>query len=101
MGATPEDWRVFRNLMPKSQPVPNMQAKDVILQLGDLISKIPDEYLLPGPHDPKQQVRFPAQELADSIAKGKTTMSLERLAAACPEVISLSSSPSFSSAVTS
>ena len=86
MGVTPEA-SGFRTLMPKSQPVPSAQAKEVILQLGDLLSRIPGEYLLPGPHDPKQQVRFPAQELAESMAKGKTTMSLDRLARACPEVI--------------
>ena len=73
--------------MPKPQPAPAAPAKEIVLPLGDILNRIPKEYLLPGPHDPKMPIRFPAQELAESMAKGKTTMSIARLAKACPEVI--------------
>ena len=55
--------------------------------MGDILNRIPKEYLLPGPHDPRQAVRFKVDDLADFIGTGKSTMSLERLAKACPNLI--------------
>src|SRR5580658_1762360 len=73
--------------MAKTQPAPAAPPKEILLQLGDLLNRIPKEYLLPGPHDPKQAIRFKVEELADFMGTGKSTMSLERLARACPNVI--------------
>ena len=73
--------------MSKTQPAPAAPGKEIVLQLGDLLTRIPEEYLLPGPHDPRQPVRFKVEELADFMGTGKSTMSLERLALACPNVI--------------
>ena len=73
--------------MANPQPAPAAQAKEIVLQLGDLLNRIPKEYLQPGPHDPKQPVRFQVDDLADFIGTGKSTISLDRLARACPNVI--------------
>src|SRR2546430_1792035 len=60
--------------------------KDIILDLGDVLHRVPSDYLKPGPHDPKQQVRFKFSEISGELASGKTTMPLARLAKVCPEV---------------
>ena len=72
--------------MAKPQSAPAAPAREIVLQLGDLLHRIPKEYLLPGPHDSKQPVRFTVDELADFIGTGKSTMSVERLSRACPDV---------------
>ena len=73
--------------MSKTQTAPAGLAKEIVLQLGDLLGRIPKEHLLSGPHDPKQPVRFNVEELADVLGTGRGTMSLGRLAKACPGII--------------
>src|SRR5215210_883801 len=72
--------------MAKTQIAPAVLDKEIALDLGDVLPRIPADYLQPGPHDPKLPLRFRIGDLVEDIASGKTTMPLSRLAKACPEV---------------
>ena len=60
--------------------------KEIVLNLGDLLQRVPPEYLNPGPHDLKRQLRIKMSELAGEMSSGRTTMPLSRLSRFCPEV---------------
>ena len=60
--------------------------KEIVLDLSDVLQRVPAEYIKPGPHDPKRQVRLKVSEIAGDVAGGKMSMTLSRLAQVCPDI---------------
>ncbi|HEX4086921.1 MAG TPA: hypothetical protein VHY22_18545 [Chthoniobacteraceae bacterium] len=60
--------------------------EEVVLRLGDILPRVPAHLLKPGPHDRMKQLRFSVDELAEKISRGRASVPVERLAAACPEI---------------
>ena len=49
---------------------------EVVLELGDFLSRIPAQMLKEGTHDPKTPLTFDIAVLADRIARGQTTITV-------------------------
>src|SRR5580658_4473748 len=62
------------------------EESEIVLRLGDILPRVPDHLISPGPHDFSAQIRFSLEELAEKIARGRVTVPLERLATAYPGV---------------
>jgi len=56
------------------------------LTVGDLIARVPQQYIQPGAHDFGRAVRIPAADVAPGLARGKAELPISRLAALSPEV---------------
>ncbi len=70
----------------ETKPEPQNEAQEIVLRLGDILPRVPSHLIKPGPHDNSSQVRFVVDELAVKIARGRVTVPLDRLTAACPGV---------------
>ena len=62
------------------------EDQEILLRLGDILPRVPEHLLKPGPHNTTAHVRFSVDELAEKIARGRVSVSVERLAAVCPEI---------------
>lgn len=63
-----------------------LHDQDILLEVGDFIKRIPPEFLKPGCRNENQEVRFDVDEVANSIARGRATISLSEIARRCPEI---------------
>jgi hypothetical protein len=70
-----------------SQPGEGLQmAQEIVLTLGDVLSRIPPHFLRQGVPDLHRELRFPAEGLAAEIARGRASVSLTDIVAQCPEI---------------
>jgi len=76
---------------PESAPERQEEEQEIVLRLGDILPRVPGHLLKPGPHEARSTIRFSVDELAEKISRGRASVPLERLAAACPEVFRESS----------
>jgi len=58
----------------------------IVLALGDVLSRIPTPYLKVGPHDPKRELRFSINDLSSDIARGRAAVPLSRIAQLMPDI---------------
>jgi hypothetical protein len=65
------------------KPLPD---KEIVLTLGDVLPRIPQQLLKPGTHDGNREIRFKIGDLRSDIARGKATVPLSRIARVCPEI---------------
>ena len=61
-------------------------AQEIILTLGDVLSRIPTHFLRQGTPDARRELRFPADALAADIARGRATVFLADIVAQCPDI---------------
>ena len=59
---------------------------EIVLTLGDVLSRIPTQLLKGGAHDGKRELRFKIGDLSSDIARGRAVVSLSRIAALCPDI---------------
>src|ERR1700678_4220969 len=71
---------------PEVTPEASEEEQEIVLRLGDILPRVPAQFLKPGPHDTMAQVRFSVDELAEKIARGRVNVPLNRLASVCPSV---------------
>ena len=57
-----------------------------MLELGDLLSRIPAHLLKEGAHDPGQRIFFKMSDLSTNLQEGKATIPLSSIASRCPEI---------------
>ncbi len=60
--------------------------RELILRLGDVLSRIPAGALKPGPIDGQKEIRFPVKDLFSDISRGRASVQLSRLANLCPGI---------------
>jgi predicted regulator of Ras-like GTPase activity (Roadblock/LC7/MglB family) len=60
--------------------------EEIVLELGDVLARIPARFLKPGPHDPKCELRFKVQDIFPAITRGKATVPLSQIAKLCPGI---------------
>jgi hypothetical protein len=60
--------------------------KEIRVELGDLLPRIPSHFLKPGPHDLTHQIRFRAHHLFYGLSRGRVTATLSSIAGRCPSV---------------
>lgn len=61
-------------------------ADEIVLTLGDVLSRIPTPYLKPGNHDAKRELRFKINDLSSDIARGRAAVPLSRIAHLVPDI---------------
>lgn len=59
---------------------------EIVLTLGDVLSRIPTPYLKPGQHDAKRELRFKVNDLSSDIARGRAAVPLSRIAQLVPDI---------------
>ena len=59
---------------------------EIVLTLGDVLSRIPTQYLKPGTHAAKRELRFKINDLSSDIARGRAAVPLSRIAQLVPEI---------------
>ncbi len=71
-----------------AEPVRNAPvfAKEIVLTLGDVLSRIPTHFLRAGMHDTQRELRFPAAGFAADIARGRASVFLVDIVAQCPDI---------------
>ena len=67
---------------PTTPPPP----EEIVLTLGDVLSRIPTPYLKAGAHDPKRELRFSVNDLSSDIARGRAAVPLSRIAQLIPDI---------------
>jgi hypothetical protein len=67
---------------------PEPANREIALELGDVLTRIPAHFLHPGPHDRTRALRFQLDDLFSNIARGRATVPLSRIAEYCPEIFS-------------
>ncbi|MDR3401913.1 MAG: hypothetical protein P4L99_05375 [Chthoniobacter sp.] len=65
---------------------PTPAGDEIVLTLGDVLSRIPTHYLKPGTHDAKRELRFKINDLSSDIARGRAAVPLSRIAQLLPEI---------------
>ena len=65
---------------------PSPAADEIVLTLGDVLSRIPTHYLKAGAHDAKRELRFKINDLSSDIARGRAAVPLSRIAQLAPEI---------------
>ncbi len=68
-------------------------ADEIVLVLGDVLSRIPTPYLKSGAHDPKRELRFSINDLSSDIARGRAAVPLSRIAQLLPDIFVKEISP--------
>lgn len=68
-------------------PLP-ASADEIVIALGDVLPRIPAQFLRPGPHDPKLELRIPSADLSTDFARGRATVRLSILAGLVPRIFS-------------
>lgn len=61
-------------------------ADEIVLTLGDVLSRIPAPYLKLGNHDAKRELRFKINDLSSDIARGRAAVPLSRIAQLVPDI---------------
>ena len=72
----------------KLAPVPDaaVAPTEILLTLGDVLSRIPAHFLRQGKPDLRRELRFPAEGLAANIARGRAAVYLGEIVAQCPDL---------------
>lgn len=65
---------------------PPPAADEIVLTLGDVLSRIPAPYLKSGTHDAKRELRFKINDLSSDIARGRAAVPLSRIAQLVPDI---------------
>ncbi len=65
---------------------PSPSSRQIVVTLGDVLSRIPSEFLQKGAADPRRELRFGPDEFFADIPRGRVTVALSNIAAQCPEV---------------
>ena len=73
-----------RKLAPVAEP--SAGPKEIVLTLGDVLSRIPAHFLREGKPDLRRELRFPAEGLAADIAHGRAGVYLAEIVAQCPDL---------------
>ena len=73
-----------RKLAPIAEP--SSGPKEIVLTLGDVLSRIPTHFLREGKPDLRRELRFPAEGLAADIARGRAGVYLADIVAQCPDL---------------
>ncbi len=60
------------------------------LELGDVISRVPEQFVRPGLHDLAQVLEFDARELAGAMSRGRVDVELPQIARQCPAAFFIS-----------
>lgn len=69
------------------RPVPEVEPRqEIVLTLGDVLSRIPTQVLQTGFHDAKRELRFSIDDLSSDIARGRAAVPLSKIAALCPDI---------------
>ncbi len=72
-----------RKLGPSVAPA---ASDEIVLTLGDILSRIPTHYLKSGTHDPKRELRFKINDLSSDIARGRAAVPLSSVARLLPDI---------------
>ncbi len=75
------------------KPLAEERRREIVITLGDVLSRIPTQLLRAGFHDEKRELRFSMDDLSADIARGRAAVSLSRIAALCPDVFSREIAP--------
>ena len=76
-----------RSSFTAAETVALAQAPDtIVLILGDLLPRIPTQYLAMGLHDEQLELRFPLEEMLNELAGGRAATRLSKIAAVCPQL---------------
>ena len=79
-----------RNIALSEQPAESgsngPRDRDILLELGDFLKRIPPEFLKPESHNGTRELRFDIDEVADNIAQGKATIPLSAIVKRCPDI---------------
>lgn len=59
------------------------------LALGDVLPRVPTQFIRPGIHDLESVVEFDASELAAAIARGRVEIPLPKIASQCPDAFQI------------
>ena len=65
---------------------PSAAPKEIVLSLGDVLSRLPAHFLREGKPDLRRELRFPAEGLAADIAHGRASVYLADIVAQCPDL---------------
>ena len=72
-----------QGLVMHTPDVPIVSSK-MRLALGDVISRVPEQFVRPGNHDLGQVLEFDAQEMAGAMSRGRVEVPLPQIAKQCP-----------------
>ncbi len=61
------------------------EPNEIVLIFGDVLPRIPVQFLRPGSHDLKRELRFHLEDLASDFSRGRAGVALSRIAEQCPE----------------
>lgn len=59
------------------------------LELGDLLPRVPTQFIRPGIHDLQSVVEFDACDLAAAISRGRVEIPLPKIASQCPDAFQI------------
>ena len=68
------------------KPAEQGSSQKIVLELGDLLNRIPAHLLKEGAHDASQRIFFKMSDLSSNLAEGKATIPLSSIASRCPEI---------------
>jgi len=71
---------------PAKKPPASEGRPEIVITLGDVLSRLPTQLLHAGFHDEKRELRFFADDLSADISRGRAAVPLSRIAALCPDV---------------
>ena len=74
-------------------PAPQLRGQEIVLTLGDVLSRIPTQLLQAGLHDANRELRFSIDDLSADIARGRAAVPLSKIAALCPDVFARELTP--------
>ncbi len=66
----------------------NGERQEIVITLGDVLSRIPTQLLQSGLIDGQRELRFSIDDLSADIARGRAAVPLSKIAALCPGVFS-------------
>lgn len=75
------------------KPSVEERRQEIVITLGDVLSRIPTQLLRAGFHDEKRELRFPIDDLSADISRGRAAVPLSRIAVLCPDVFSREIAP--------
>ncbi len=84
--ATPAKSGAASGVRKLGAPAAPPAAEEIVLSLGDVLSRIPTPYLKMGEHDPKRELRFSINDLSSDIARGRAAVPLSRIAQLVPDI---------------
>lgn len=83
----------IRPAAPGPKTPPPKLGHEIVLTLGDVLSRIPTQLLQAGFHDANRELRFAVDDLSADIARGRAAVPLSKIAALCPDVFAREIAP--------